>query len=325
MTDGELESLRERWAGERPLYVAFAQYAKRCLAYEAVRRGLICEVEARAKESKEFLKKALRKHYASPYDDIRDKAGARMIVRYVEDLPTVEEIVTSRFRVLKREDKMSVLQYNEFGYLGIHLEAEPLAEHLGTDGEHFRGRVCEIQLRTKAQDLWATISHLLTYKSLQETPPGIMRRIYRLAALIELFDDQVSSARGTIMLETGYQEAQLLDRLERYYYELTAKSFDRTLSIDVIKKLLGLFTNDEVAEFDRLMAAFVERNTAKLQGIYRAYRDDDRSETLLLFQPESLLIWERLEKDHFRLKEAWTKTFPLRLLEFLATAWGKAI
>ncbi len=117
----------------------------------------------------------------------------------------------------------------------------------------------------------------------------------------------------------------MLDHLERLYYGLTAKSFDRDLSIDVIARLLVLFTEAEVKDFDRLIGAFVERNADKLRRIYRAYRDDERSETLLLFQPESLLIWERLEKDQFRLKEAWTRAFPLRLLEFLATTWGKAI
>lgn len=325
ITDATLEALRVRWTAERPLYESYQQYIERCLNAEAMQRGLSCRIEVRTKEIKEFLKKALRKNYASPYDDIRDKVGGRVVVTYEEDLRTAEEFVNRRFRIVSREDKTLTLEYDKLGYLGIHLEVEPLAEYLSTDTMRFSGLVCEIQLRTKAQDLWATISHMLAYKPAQDTPPDVMRRIYRLAALVELFDDQVSGVRGTIMSQPGYQEAQLLDQLERHYYRLTAKTYDRALSLDVIEKLGDLLSAEDVRRFDNLMAAFVERNANKLDMIYRDYRDDDRSVTLFLFQPESLLIWERLEHDAFRLKDTWVRTLPLQLLEYLATIWGRSV
>ena len=73
----------------------------------------------------------------------------------------------------------------------------------------------------------------------------------------------------------------------------------------------------------RTVDEFVDRNEGKLERIYHDYADDDRNP--LLFQPESLIVFERLEADQFRLKEVWASVLPLELLQSLATIWGSPI
>lgn len=320
MTD--LEALRERWLAEREIYEEFAKHVKGLLEAETRRRGIACAVHARAKEVASLLKKALRKHYSDPYNEIRDKAGVRVIVIYYDQLAELEKLIRDLFVVLGYENKIVGLDYDQLGYLGIHFEVALPNEE--SDAGRFHGLVCEIQLHTRAQNLWAEISHELTYKPLQPTPVEIKRAIYRLVSLVEIFDQEIARARKTIFNLPGFQEAGMLDQLEKNLLRFTAKTFDKALSLDIIPRLLPLFSNEELEGFSTLLDDFVERNREKLVEIFRDYARDERCNPLL-FQPEALLVFERLDKDPFHLKEVWAKALPVELLESLAAIWGKSV
>lgn len=62
----------------------------------------------------------------------------------------------------------------------------------------------------------------------------------------------------------------------------------------------------------------------RLVDRYEKYRDDDHANPML-FQPECLMIIERLEANSFALREAWERILPLGLLEDLADIWGAAV
>jgi hypothetical protein len=49
---------------------------------------------------------------------------------------------------------------------------------------------------------------------------------------------------------------------------------------------------------------------------------EDNCLGLLLSQPESLFILERLEKDKFTLRDTWESILPFKMLQDLASAWG---
>ena len=80
----------------------------------------------------------------------------------------------------------------------------------------------------------------------------------------------------------------------------------------------------EITTFGTWLDAFVDKNKSKLATIFRNYSEDDRCSPLL-FQPESLLIFELLEDKPFLLKDTWCKVFPFVYLEELASVWGKQI
>lgn len=318
-----LEVLRERWLADRPLYEEFCKRIKQILEDETRQLGIVCTVQARPKEVSSFLKKALLKKYADPYEEIHDKAGARIICTYSASLPQLEQMIRKLFVVRSYDNKKLGLDYDKLGYLGIHFEVE-LPSELLKSHEKFRGLICEIQLHTHAQNLWADVSHELSYKPSQPSPVEIKRLIYRLMALVEIFDDEVAKARETLLGLPGFEEAQMLDILDNQFYRFTAKHYDRELSLKTLLKLRTLLSKEELAGFGSLVEAFVQRNEDKLVEIFCQYADDDRSNPLL-FQPEAFLIFERLEKDPFRLKDIWADIFPVELLESLATIWGKLI
>lgn len=72
-----------------------------------------------------------------------------------------------------------------------------------------------------------------------------------------------------------------------------------------------------------MLDAFIAVNREKLVRIYRDYADDDRNP--MLMQPESLLVFERLEHDRFRLVDQWLKVLPMTWIEQLADIWGKPV
>jgi len=144
--------------------------------------------------------------------------------------------------------------------------------------------------------VWAAVSHLLVYKPGQPPPPEVQRRIYRLMALIELFDKEVTDARSTLMALPGFVEGQILQQLEQQFYRLTARDFDRELSLDIIGKLQGSYAHGELDTFGEHMADFVSTYAEKLNEIFARYRDDLRCSPLL-FQPESLLILRALHRN----------------------------
>jgi hypothetical protein len=198
-------------------------------------------------------------------------------------------------------------------------------DKLGSDDaeKELRGRICEIQLHTRAQNLWATVDHELIYKAPLDIPSTLKRNIYRLMALLELFDKEVEAGREAIMRQPNYEEAHVLADLERHFFALTAREYDAELSIYVIRALLPLLNEAAQQAFGPTIDAFVAEHSAKLQAIYDDYLEDDRNP--FMSQPESILIFERLAHDSDRLAERWTEVLPNALLRSLSEIWGTPI
>ncbi len=317
------EALRERWLHEQPIYDRLAKRVEAILAAECRRRGLPCELKSRAKNVSSFVKKVIRKDYADAYEEIHDKAGVRIIYPYPDALASLEEVVRLCLVELHYENKKLKLEYDQLGYLGVHFEVTLPESSLDAGDEH-RDLICEVQLHTRAQSLWAELEHQLSYKPAQEPPAEVKRAIRRLVALVEIFDEEVSRSRHTLLTQEGFQEARVLECLEKHYYKYTARPFDRQLSLIVLDALKERFFAAELEVVCRDLDGFVEGHDDKLSEIFQQYADDERSSPLL-FQPEALLIFELLQTDPFVLKEVWAKRFPVTLLESLALVWGMSV
>lgn len=316
----DLDLLRQRYLDERPQYQALADEVRRQLSVAAQQRGLICEVTARAKDVTSFLKKAMRKNYGTPLDDIHDKAGVRVVAMYESSITDIERLVRERFVVHHYEDKRATLSPDKLDYLGVHFEVALRGDDGGSEDQTSNPQLCEIQVHTRAQNLWATVSHDLIYKPPQEPPRAAMRSIYRLIALLELFDGEAERARNEILHAPGYEVAQMLETLERHFYALTTRDSDPELSRHIIATLQPLLRGQSATSYEAVVARFVDENREKLTEIVAAYADDDR--TLLLSQPECLLIFQQLSVDPFQLAELWVQHLPTKLLRSLADIWG---
>jgi ppGpp synthetase/RelA/SpoT-type nucleotidyltranferase len=314
-----LQVLREQWVTARPLYEEFAQYVSIVVAEATRARGLSCDVTHRAKEVHSFLKKAIRKSYASPFEEITDKAGVRVIVTFLDSFNAVTGAIEDQFEILKTEDHGNHLSFDRLGYLGKHFDVRLRSER--EEATRFAGLRCEIQLHSRAQNLWAEVSHQLSYKGSLNPPAGVQRGIYRLVALVEIFDQSAAQSRQAIVTASGYEEAALLESLEAEYYKVSGRAFDRELSLMILRELKELMLVDGLEVAAGRLSAFAQHHRAKLDELFAEYRDDARA-ALLLFQPEALAIFEQLETDRFVLRERWNRALPPQLLEELALIWG---
>jgi hypothetical protein len=69
---------------------------------------------------------------------------------------------------------------------------------------------------------------------------------------------------------------------------------------------------------------FYQRNSNKLLYVFDKY-GKSISHSPLLFQPEVLMVFDRIEADEFSLEELWSKHFPIKELQDLALVWGRTL
>ena len=121
-------------------------------------------IKGRIKSFESYFKKYIRqlKDEASPL--ITDLAGIRIICPFLEDLATVEKLLSSKLKVIEVERKGGDHTFREFGYESIHLLVaipEDILKNLNIPSNE----TVEIQIRTILQDAWAEVEHELVYKA----------------------------------------------------------------------------------------------------------------------------------------------------------------
>ncbi|MGW6214993.1 hypothetical protein [Streptomyces sp. NPDC055109] len=325
------EEAFQRYREERPRIEQAAEETKAHLARQITRRGLECQVSARAKELTSFNAKAHspRKAYPDPWKEITDKAGLRVIVPHSGLLDPVLDVIRDNLKIVEVQDyRGDVGKEDLLRYPRLHVQAVMVGGVQDPDGIPYE---CEIQLRTEAVDLWARMSHKLLYKPDFTPPAAVSRALYRLIALVELFDLEV--ARGVETLASQDPELarskQLLEVAEQAYRTFTDHPFSRDLSQDVMGVLSQTIDND--AAYSEQLAEFTEHFRERIQRNYADYGPTsahflEHGRYLLASQPESLIIFERLANARFRLKNTWNKSeLPETMLTDMAQIWGIAL
>lgn len=94
-------------------------------------------------------------------DEIYDIAGIRVICNYLEDIYTIEKLLLKQSDVVLLERKDYVKSPKPSGYRSLHLIVT-VPVFLS---ESTRIIPVEIQIRTIAMDLWASLEHKLKYKN----------------------------------------------------------------------------------------------------------------------------------------------------------------
>ncbi|MGH9100947.1 MAG: hypothetical protein ACRDV8_12060, partial [Acidimicrobiales bacterium] len=140
---------------------------------------------------------------------------------------------------------------------------------------------------------------------------------------VELFDLEVTRTREAIMSHPTYKEGRLLLGLEQAFLELTAHRSDPELSRLVIDALRPVMPSVDWDQYRGVLEGFILAHRDKLVRIYSDYLTDDRNP--LVSQPESLLVFERIEHDRFQLAEQWAQVLPTGMLVQMADIWGKPV
>jgi len=164
------------------------------------------------------------------------------------------------------------------------------------------------------------MAHELNYKPEFEIPKALDRRVNCLSALIETCDREFSLVNKEIMQLPDAEPLTVLAVLERQFYKISARHYDRELSVDVIRNLMPLYSK-EVGWFESYFEDFYTREQMKINRMHLLYAETP-NRSIFLYQPEALMIFDLLQKDPFILKDEWIHHFPERELEWLAVAWG---
>jgi ppGpp synthetase/RelA/SpoT-type nucleotidyltranferase len=319
----------QRYQLERPRIKEALATTKAHLEEHLAHRRITCQVTARAKEVSSFQTKVYRKNYTDPWRQITDKAGVRVVVPHRGLLdPALNEIKGCLDVVEVQDDRDTPGHEDRLRYPRLHVQAVMVGNVADPDGTPYE---CEIQLRTEAVDLWSRMSHKLLYKPGVAPPADVSRSLYRLIALVELFDLEVE--RGVEAMAQHpelMRSSQLLDVAEQLYRTFTDHPFSPDLSRSVIDVLSR--TIDDADAYAEQLAQFAERFRERIQRAYTDYGPNSahflkHGRYLLASQPESLIIFERLANNaRFRLRGAWDASdLPENMLTDMAQIWGVAL
>ena len=193
------------------------------------RNGLVVTaIETRIKTEESLAGKlALKGAKYATLSDITDILGARIVTFYTDDVDRIASIAEQLFEIdwNNSVDKRRLHQLDSFGYNSLHYICR-------IPGHDLR---FELQLRTTLQHAWAAINHDTGYKSGIEIPREYMRRMNRLAGLLEMADDEFSRIRSEItdyrrrvqsLVQNGKLDDVLLDG-DTFRSYLQAKPLDR--------------------------------------------------------------------------------------------------
>lgn len=314
----DLDSARERWISEEPLYKRFTADIQNLLSKELNGSGVFARVSGRAKELDSLLKKLLRKPELD-YDSMTDKAGARIVVRFRDEIPIVCSLLEKLFQIVKKEDKTSALDISEFGYQGMHYDVKLLAQ--ADCPAEFSNLLAEIQVRTLSQDLWSEMAHELGYKPEFDVPSSLQRRLYCLSALLEVADMEffrISEEYDSLPDADSYR---ILNSLEKLFFKFVGARYDKELSLETIKALAPLYSAELLRRLRHHLDEFSTNNQSKISFLFEEY-SKIQHRPLFMFQPEIFMIFDLLSTDKFTLAEKWSQHFPPNELEKLAVIWG---
>ncbi|MEV0603603.1 hypothetical protein AB0I82_30495 [Streptomyces sp. NPDC050315] len=315
---------RLRYISERPVFETLASNVANLIRTEVAANGITCEVHGRSKDVASFVRKALQKRYSDPWAEITDKAGDRVILEHSNDIDDALEVIRSAFTIIREEDERDEPDNEKkLVYPKIHLQ---IADPGHDPTSEMPALECEIQVRTRAQDLWSRMSHALLYKPAVPASPVVRRSLYRLLALVELYDSEV--ARGVEEMESNpdFREVQLLRHAERVFHLFVASSYDISISEEILPVLTPLIVDTE--SYGHKLVDFSRHRFTKLDDTFREYGPmsevGQSGQYILIGQPESVIIFQLLEEMPLRLAAAWREALPEDWLEELSNVWGVA-
>ncbi|MFD1663107.1 hypothetical protein ACFSL4_34300 [Streptomyces caeni] len=324
-----IDEVFSRYQRERPRIEIAAKLTAAHLRRRAARSRINCEISCRAKDVGSFVTKVQHKNYTDPWAQVTDKAGVRVVVQHEGLLNPMLDLVQESLTVVgePEDDRLVVGAEDRLQYPRLHVQVIASGDQASDDGKPYE---CEIQIRTEAMDLWARMSHKLMYKAeASAVPSNVRRSLYRLIALIELYDLEVRrGVEAMVHYPDVAQSNRLLDEAEHLFRTFTEHRSRRDLSEEVVDVLVKAIP-DPVAYPERL-EKFIDERREDLERAYKDYGPESdhflrHGRYILASQPESLIIFERLTSSKLLLHGRWVDELPMSMLDDMADAWGVSL
>jgi putative GTP pyrophosphokinase len=229
MTEGRHVDLEQDYRARIPRLDRFREVFVRelheILAHEAIE--LSVPIQHRTKTWLSITEKINRKTLVfESVAELRDLVGVRVILQFRRDIELVCSVIERHFVVTEREDARERLNEDQFGYASIHFIVKPPSTWAGVPTtSDLHDLAAEVQVRTTAQHIWASASHVLQYKHEQSVPMELRRGVSRIAALLETVDLEFE---------------RLLSDRERYVNDLRQEPVagSTPINVDVLRQLL---------------------------------------------------------------------------------------
>lgn len=145
-------------------------------------------IESRVKPFNSFQDKIHRKNIENPFEEMHDLAALRIVCLYLTDLDIIRNLVKKNFDVIKEDNKIIGTKLNVFEYMSWHYDVK-LRKPISINSlKEIGGATFEIQVRTVAQDAWASISKHLDHKQDGSFSEKSERDFYALSGLFFVAD-----------------------------------------------------------------------------------------------------------------------------------------
>ena len=273
--DLHCEMLLEDYQAALPELERLKGEALRTLREALDRNGLIVTaVEGRVKTRESLAGKLeLKGAKYAQLSDVTDLVGARIITFYTDDVDRIASMAEQLFEIdwENSVDKRRLHQLDSFGYNSLHYICR-------LPGYNF---LYELQLRTTLQHAWAAINHDTGYKSGIEIPKEYMRRMNRLAGLLEMADDEFSRIRTEItdyrrrvqqLVQKGKLDDVLLDGD-------TFRSYMQSKPLNSLNRRIAAINQAEIQDapfirYLRVLKALKCNTLGDVERLIRKYEED---------------------------------------------------
>jgi putative GTP pyrophosphokinase len=164
----------------------------------ALDRNPINSIKTRLKSFESIKEKLQRKGLPlkvnSIEENLNDVAGVRVVCSFPEDVYTLAEALLKQDDIVLIEKKDYIANPKENGYRSLHLIVS-VPIFLAKEKRYMR---VEIQLRTIAMDVWASLEHQIRYKKENEFTTEMAMELKKCAQLSAELDSRMDALREIV-------------------------------------------------------------------------------------------------------------------------------
>lgn len=156
---------------------------------------MVCRLKSAESAVGKLTRKGIEVSTQNIMEYIQDVAGIRVVCNYVDDIYRLVSVLEKHkdLRVIRKTDYIEEPKAN--GYRSLHLVVEvPVVI-----SEMIMRLPVEIQLRTIAMDMWASLEHELHYKSNKNMPSDAIEELRSCAEELAVLDIRMQNVSKTVV------------------------------------------------------------------------------------------------------------------------------